>query len=349
MEMIKNEYSASGFIFLPENTLLLNVETTGLRPSSSFVCMVSAGYRNGNNLYSITWLAGSRRDESAILHQIQELAVSFRTISTFGGNSFAFRFLKDRFAIYSDEALFPDINKIDLQKTYHPLLKILPLERLKKEDVECFLGFHRRGVKTGKELITFYQSWEREKSADTKDALLLHAQEDIRFLCEVYKLHAYLDFLQGKWEAVSVEETADGILFDVRLISNPPKQTAWSNAYARICVNNQFAQILVTPFCGRLRYFLPGPCSEYYYLPAEDTAIHCSVAQFVDRTQRRKATPETCYVNRNGIFLPVPDKFPAPVFHVSYKSEPAYTQFENEKWQQDISLAEKYLAAILSV
>ena len=46
MEYIESSWSAAASQ-VPEDVLLLNVETTGLRPSSSFVCMISAGYRKG--------------------------------------------------------------------------------------------------------------------------------------------------------------------------------------------------------------------------------------------------------------------------------------------------------------
>ena len=40
-------------------------------------------------------------------------------------------------------------------------------------------------------------------------------------------------------------------------------------------------------------YFLD--YKNYDYLPAEDTAVHKSVAAYIDKSQREKATPETCY------------------------------------------------------
>jgi hypothetical protein len=33
----------------------------------------------------------------------------------------------------------------------------------------------------------------------------------------------------------------------------------------------------------------------YYYLPQEDMAVHKSVAGFVDKAHRQKATPDNCY------------------------------------------------------
>lgn len=57
---------------------------------------------------------------------------------------------------------------------------------------------------------------------------------------------------------------------------------------------------------GELRYYLPDPAN-YYYLPEEDTAIHKSVGEFVDKAYRRQATEKTCYIKKMGCFLPLPE------------------------------------------
>lgn len=348
MEEFRSEWEAEGFIYVPENTLLLNVETTGLRSSSSFVCMISAAYRNNHDITSITWLAGSRMDEKAMLLRLQDLADSFPALLTYGGNSFAFRFLADRFDIYSEAVLFPDKQLTDLQKSFRPLLHILPLTHMKKAEIESFLSFSRRGIRTGRELIPVFETWERQKDLSARDALIQHAQEDIHFLCQVCKLHSYLDFLHGKWESAGCSETAEGLLFSVSLSAPVPQPVSWQNDFAGFHLAGKNGQALVVPYHGSLRYFLPGPCSDYYYLPEEDTAIHRSVAQFVDRSRRVKATPDTCYVNREGTFLPVPASFPGPLFSAARKSALSYTEYDKEKWQQDTSLAGKYLTAIVS-
>ncbi len=348
MEEIRSKWSAEGCMYVPENTLLLNVETTGLRTSSSFVCMISAAYKTDDEMDCITWLAGSRMDEKAMLLRLQDLAGSFPVLLSYGGNSFAFRFLADRFDIYSEEALFPGKQLTDLQKSFRPLLHILPLTHLKKAEIESFLSFSRRGIRTGRELIPVFETWERQKDLSARDALVLHAKEDIHFLCQVCKLHSYLDFLHGKWESAACSETAEGILFSVSLSAPVPRPVSWQNSFASFHLEGKTGQALTAPYYGRLRYFLPGPCNDYYYLPEEDTAIHRSVAQFVDRSKRVKATPDTCYVNREGIFLPVPAAFPGPHFSESRKADLSYTQYEKEKWQQDTSLAGKYLTAIVS-
>ena len=60
---------------------------------------------------------------------------------------------------------------------------------------------------------------------------------------------------------------------------------------------------------GTLKYFF-ADYKNYYYLPAEDMAVHKSISSFVDSAHREKATKENCYTKKEGCFLPslVPQK-----------------------------------------
>lgn len=61
---------------------------------------------------------------------------------------------------------------------------------------------------------------------------------------------------------------------------------------------------LLPVFHGTLKHFYPNP-SDYYYLPLEDCAMHKSVASFVEKEYRQKATAATCYTKQTGAFLPL--------------------------------------------
>ena len=50
---------------------------------------------------------------------------------------------------------------------------------------------------------------------------------------------------------------------------------------------------------GQLKHFYPD-YRDYYYLPFEDTAIHRSVGEYVDRSARKKATAKTCYTKKRA-------------------------------------------------
>ena len=64
-------------------------------------------------------------------------------------------------------------------------------------------------------------------------------------------------------------------------------------------------ELSIRVYKGTLKYYYPN-YKDYYYLIYEDTAIHKSVGEFVDKDARIKATKETCYTKKDGTFLPQP-------------------------------------------
>ncbi len=54
---------------------------------------------------------------------------------------------------------------------------------------------------------------------------------------------------------------------------------------------------------GTLKHFYPN-YKDYYYLIYEDTAVHKSIGEYVDKTARIKATAKNCYTKKHGLFLP---------------------------------------------
>ena len=83
-------------------------------------------------------------------------------------------------------------------------------------------------------------------------------------------------------------------------------------------------------FRGELKYFYPN-YRDYYYLIYEDTAIHKSVGEYVDRSARKKATAATCYTKKEGLFLPLPDSSCGePLFRPDYRSRTFYMEIPEE-------------------
>ena len=97
-----------------------------------------------------------------------------------------------------------------------------------------------------------------------------------------------------------------------------------------LSVSSDCIKIRVPVYSGELKYFYHN-YREYFYLPLEDCAIHKSVAQFVDKEFRQKATACNCYSKKNGNFLPINAKYAKdlsalPVFKHAYDSETAYLE-----------------------
>lgn len=80
---------------------------------------------------------------------------------------------------------------------------------------------------------------------------------------------------------------------------------------------------------GELRYYFAN-YQDYYYLPQEDTALHKSVARYVDREHRIQATAQTCYVRKRSQYLPQWKPLFSPYFQAEYRSKPGYFELTPE-------------------
>ena len=107
------------------------------------------------------------------------------------------------------------------------------------------------------------------------------------------------------------------------------------------------AKICIRPFQGRLKHFFDN-WKEYDYLPLEDQAIHRSVASFVDPAYRRRATAETCYIPKEGTFLPQISASPflSPAFKQSGKDRISYFEMPSIPFGDDFTLS--YLSYLLA-
>lgn len=98
---------------------------------------------------------------------------------------------------------------------------------------------------------------------------------------------------------------------------------------------------------GTLKHFYPD-YQNYYYLPFEDTAIHKSVGEYVERSARKKATPQTCYTRKYGVFLPQAGGITGAEFREEYRDKLSYVEYQESLFQNNDNL-NRYLHGILSL
>lgn len=103
--------------------------------------------------------------------------------------------------------------------------------------------------------------------------------------------------------------------------------------------------LFVPVLCGTLKYFFKD-YKDYYYLPMEDCAMHKSIAQFVDKEYRKKATKETCYQKKEGYFLPQPEEIITPAFRVQAKDHFSYFE-DTPDALADPTVLKKWAGALL--
>ena len=123
-----------------------------------------------------------------------------------------------------------------------------------------------------------------------------------------------------------------------------------------IVITTEKVYLSIPLYTGELKLFFPN-YKEYFYLPLEDTAIHASLASFVEKEYRKKATAATCYVKKQGTFFPCPaqqrtqiatdTKPDIPLFFSEYKSKLPYYLLVKELLT-DIPFWNNYSNSILS-
>lgn len=205
----------SSDIQIGDSTLLLNIETTGLSPRNAFVFMIGLGWMENNGWHFRCLLAEKRMDERKLMEVFQQILTGYHQVLTYGGHSFTYRFLEERWRNYSDSDFFSDtehrlfenIRQLDIQKSLSPYKHLLSFTDIKKETAEHFVHYHRSEHTAPKELIKYYTAWELSGDNKLQTQLISHHDADMIGLLSLYSLIAYAQFFRGEFDAIEHCET----------------------------------------------------------------------------------------------------------------------------------------------
>lgn len=102
------------------------------------------------------------------------------------------------------------------------------------------------------------------------------------------------------------------------------------------------ASLRVPLYEEEMKYFYSN-YKNYYYLPEEDTAIHKSVASYVDKAHRVQATAKNCYTRKLSSYLPQWDILFQPFFKRKYEDRDIFFEL-TEEMKKERTLFSKYAA-----
>lgn len=284
--------------------LYYDIETTGLSASRSMVYLIGMAYKNQECYEMVQLFADNAIDEEKLILEFLDILHSFDIVVSFNGDNFDMSFLKKR-AEYL--GLNNDIwngigTSLDIYKKIRKYAGVLGMENAKQKTIESFIGIQREDMISGKEMITVYRNYLIQREKNMYDTLLLHNREDVCGLFGIAGLLSYCDIFEGNWEITSMEIIENGILMLCQLGSNVLKEINLKNSYVSVrAYDNQLKFILYSEYM-ELKYFY-ADYKNYYYLPQEDMAIHKSVAGFVEKEYKRKATKESCYIKKNAAYI----------------------------------------------
>lgn len=315
-----------------KRSIFFDIETTGFSAQTSYVYLIGcAGLVDGH--YILTqWLCTEPSEEKELLRLFFDRVKDYDAVLHYNGTGFDLPFLDKKAKRHHLENPLSSLESFDLYTAARGLRSLFSLSDLKQKTMERFFGFSRTDIFSGADLIEVYTRFlglhqlntltnrsRIEEENALAQVLLLHNAEDVKNLPSL----TVLFFLQ---------QLADTLHAD-RLVSALQNEAALSPSCVSLRLTYRLTVSLPQSFClslpweasgltldfsapsgtvtlslpvvsGELKYFYPNP-ADYYYLPFEDCAMHKSVASFVEKAYRKKATAATCYTRQVGNYLPL--------------------------------------------
>ncbi|MGL5434159.1 MAG: ribonuclease H-like domain-containing protein [Lachnospiraceae bacterium] len=306
--------------------LFFDIETTGFSGDYSNLYLIGCTYYQDDCWNLIQWFAETADSEEELLHSFFSFMDSYRILIHFNGDGFDIPYLLKRCRHFGLDYDFSRITSLDIYKKIKPYRKLLQLDSLKQKSIEHFLGVTRQDKYSGGQLIEVYKDYLVTHESFLYDMLMLHNEDDLKGMPVILPILNYPDFLEQPLqlnshqilaetdifgdqhhmlELIFVSKCAIPVPFD---ISNPPVECHAADHGITFTIDL---------YEGTLKHFYPN-YKDYYYLIYEDTAIHKSIGEYVDRDAREKATARTCYTRQTGCFVP---QF-SPLWQPEMKQEP---------------------------
>lgn len=316
----------------PEELLFFDIETTGFSGDYNTVYLIGCVWEEGGRLRFIQWFADTKASEADVLNSFFEFLKKFKILIHFNGDTFDIPFLVKRCHALKLSHGFDGVESFDIYKRIKPWKKHLGLTSLKQKAIEDFLGIGREDLFGGGELIAVYEDYLRTKNENALRLLLLHNEDDLKGMPKLLPILFYPDFFSQDFTLSGFKKAAGEtprLIFTLDGCGEtvlPVPLSASVPAYALRAEKSRML-LSVRIYEGTLKYYYPN-YKDYYYLIYEDTAIHKSVGEFVDRDARVKATKETCYTKKAGVFLPQPSPVWTPDFKTSCRDKTCFFQFD---------------------
>lgn len=286
----------------PKKTLFLDIETTGFERRSTFLTVLGLAWSDGDSVIIEQWLNETGvREEPLLLLELESFLKDFTTVVHYNGTTFDLPYLKAKYQQYHLPTSLNEYASLDLYHLAKKYSHFLALPGLRQKDLEEAFGLFREDKLSGRELIEVYLNSIRTGDETLMQAYLLHNKEDMEGMLYLQHLVQLDRFFRGNFQIDLWNEgeiVLTGELYLPHFLSGQS-----SDIFYRFECNHVF---LLIPVRHMKALYFYNNYQDYYYLPKEDYAIHKSVAAYVEKDFRKKATRETCYIKKEASFLPFP-------------------------------------------
>lgn len=333
---------------LPKDTLFFDIETTGFSPDTSHLYMIGCSFWQDGCWQIVQWFddTGTFDGERRLLDAFSKTAALLNRCISFNGATFDFPYIRKKAASHHMDDPLAHVSHLDLYSRLRHYKSFFGLPSMKQKSVEDFLCLRRQDTYTGGELIRVYTDYLKSKNRQAFDALMLHNFEDVKGMFGLLPMLAYLDFFDGKYTIGQYMRSGTDFCLTLHLPSSVPVAVTADHPMASVRLDKDTALLTVHGFEGQLKYFYEN-YKDYEYLPLEDEAVHKSVAAFVDKKFRQKATRQNCYTKKTDFFLPEPAPIITPIFR--HDSADRQLWFCAERLKETPRLIADYVRSLVNV
>lgn len=289
-----------------DDTICLDIETTGLMPSVCALFMIGCAMINqdAKELVITQWFADGLTwdDEAAVLLAFTTFLNEHSSnacplnLLTYNGDRFDLRFLKERFT----QCKLPDplsqdtIIPLDLMVSFKALKKLYDLKNMKLKTLADFMKLKKNQTPEGKALINAYHAYINEKDPETLDLLWQHNINDLIQTMGILPLQQTISILNGNFTVTHARIDKEFLLIEASSDCFAPLPVCLVYDSYHVTLEDNKLLFKITLHERGLRYYHTD-FKNYVYLPGEDFVIPKSMASYVPACDRCKADKDHCY------------------------------------------------------
>jgi hypothetical protein len=320
------------------DVLFLDIETTGLTPANSELYLIGCVSYSEDCWHYTQFFAEKYDEELQILKEFTEFVKNYHFLIHYNGNRFDLPYLTKKCAQYELPFDLTEFDGVDIYRRISGYRDLLGLSDVKQRTVEEFMGINRDDEYTGGELISKYHDYVCYGDEKLLTELIFHNREDLKGMLHVIQMLAYPDMflkpvrvmgVKANYFEDSKKKRAQEIIMRLRFSAPLPAPISFRGLGCYFSGSGTDGALKVPLYEEEMKYFYAN-YRDYYYLPAEDIAIHKSIATFVDKEHRVQATASNCYTRKKSFFLPEWDVLFTPFYKREYKSSELFFELTDE-------------------
>lgn len=320
-----------------EKVLFFDIETTGFLANNTTLYLIGVLWYEDGMLKIRQWFNEDGKSEVDLIHAFEEFSSQFTLLVHFNGAGFDLPYLKQKAEqLHTNFTVDSRLNQLDIFKEIRSLKPIFALDNLKQVTIEQYLGIERTDTYSGGDLIRIYQRFVARPNDEEKHLLLLHNHDDLLGMPQIAKILNYRGFFSQLTAkdvhigAITTEDSGNKLViqFHYPEYAFLPRRITCSKDGLFLNADGNKASLQVPIVRNTLRHYF-SDYKNYYYLPAEDMAVHKSIAAFVETGNKKKATKSTCYTKKTDAFIPCFDKETAETFQYDITDKHLYQSLDS--------------------